>query len=80
MTVDDWVFEAVEFHGSTGTTLRQIQRFIDEHHYEELAVDTIEAALEVLVKQGRLDKQGELWHIAKRTSKADAMKKLFGES
>jgi protoheme ferro-lyase len=80
MTVDDWVFEAIEERGKTGATLRQIQRYIDEHHYEELAVDTIEAALEKLVVEGKLSKEGKVWHSVHRTTKDDALKKLFGES
>ena len=80
MTVDDWVFEAVEQHGKAGATLRDVQRHIDEHRYEELAVDTLEAALEALVAQGRLVQNGARWLVASRTSKEDALKKLFGDA
>lgn len=79
MTVDDWVFEALEQHPKTGATLREIQRYVDEHHYEELAVDTIEAALENLTSQGRATKKGTRWLVEHKTSKDDALKKLFGE-
>ncbi|HET8985170.1 MAG TPA: hypothetical protein VFN03_05380, partial [Trueperaceae bacterium] len=44
MTVDEWVFEAVESAGSKGATVREVQRSIDEKHFEELAIDTIEAS------------------------------------
>lgn len=80
MTVDDWVYEAVDRHGKAGATLREIQRYIDEHHYEELAVDTLERALNELVKAERLTQEGNRWTVISRTSKEDALKKLFGES
>jgi protoheme ferro-lyase len=79
MTVDDWVFEALEQHPKTGATIREVQRYVDEHHYEELAVDTIEAALENLSKDGRVHKEGTRWVATHKTSKDDALKKLFGE-
>ena len=79
MTVDDWVFEAVEASGSKGATLREVQRYIDEKHFEELAVDTIESALASLLGQGRLQREGNRYSAAHRTSKADALKKLFGD-
>jgi hypothetical protein len=79
MTVDDWVFEAVESSGPKGATLREVQRYIDEKHFEELAVDTIESALTSLTEQGRLAKEGQRYFVAHRTSKEDALKKLFGD-
>ncbi|MEJ2288830.1 MAG: hypothetical protein P8Y02_09340 [Deinococcales bacterium] len=79
MTVDDWVFEAVESSGTKGATLRQVQRYIDEKHFEELAVDTIESALASLLEQGRLTREGTRYSVAHRTSKEDALKKLFGD-
>lgn len=79
MTVDDWVYEAVEMSGSKGATLRQVQRYIDEKHFEELAVDTIEASLSSQVGQGRLTHDGTRYLVTKRTSKEDALKKLFGD-
>ncbi len=79
MTVDDWVFEAVEMAGAKGATLRQVQRFIDETHFEELAVDTIEASLSSQVEQGRLAQEGTRYQVARRTSKEDALRKLFGD-
>lgn len=80
MTVDQWVFEAVEAHVKTGATVREIQRHIDEHHYEELAIDTIETSLEKLRAEGRLHQESGRWHTAGRTSKEDALKKLFGDA
>lgn len=79
MTVDQWVYEAVESQAKTGATLREIQRYIDEHHYEELAIDTIEASLEKLSTDGKLQLEGTRWRLANRTSKEDALKKLFGD-
>jgi hypothetical protein len=79
MTVDEWVFEAVESQAKTGASVRDIQRYIDEHHYEELAIDTIESSLEKLREGGRLQQEGTRWHPANRTSKEDALKKLFGD-
>lgn len=79
MTVDDWVYEAVEATGTKGATLRQVQRYIDEKHFEELAVDTIEASLVSQVAQGRLTVDGTRYATTRRTTKADALKKLFGD-
>ena len=79
MTVDQWVYEAVESHAKSGATLRAIQRHIDEHHYEELAVDTIEASLEKLRADGKIQLDGTRWRLVNRTSKEDALKKLFGD-
>jgi hypothetical protein len=79
MTVDDWVYEALEQHPKTGASLREIQRYVDEHHYEELATDTIEAALENLIAAGRVHKEGARWQASHKVSKDDALKKLFGE-
>jgi hypothetical protein len=78
MTVDEWVYEALEEHIKSGATLREVQRYIDEHHYEELAVDTIEAALDKLASEGRVAKEGTRWKVILKTSKEDALKKLFG--
>jgi len=80
MTVDDWVYEAVETHGRAGATLREVQLYIDEHHLEELAVDTIESSLEQLYQNARLERDVTRWRIARRTSKEEALKKLFGDS
>lgn len=79
MTVDAWVVEAVEAASNKGATVREIQRHIDEKHFEELAIDTIEASLAELVAEGRVVEDGNRYHPAKRTSKEDALKRLFGE-
>ncbi len=79
MTTDDWVFEAIERSGSKGASLREIQRFIDENHFEELAVDTIQTTLEQLTSKDRIALEGDRWHLIKKTSKEDALKKLFGD-
>jgi hypothetical protein len=78
MTVDEWVLEAVE-RFAHGATLRDVQRSIDEHRYEELAIDTIEAALQALVTAGRVVAVGERWRVQRSTSKEDALRRLFGD-
>ncbi len=80
MTVDAWVLEAIESSGAKGASLREVQRHIDERHFEELAIDTIEAALSSLLAEGRITQDGDRYHPAKRTSKEDALKKLFGDA
>ena len=80
MTVDDWVYEAVQKGGKSGATVRELQRYIDEHHYEELAIDTIEAALDKLESEGRIETREGRWYPARRTSKADALRALFGDA
>lgn len=77
MTVDAWIMEAVEAASSKGANVREIQRFIDEKHFEELAIDTIEASIAGLLEDGRLVEDSGRYHPAKRTSKEDAMKRLF---
>ena len=77
MTVDDWVLEAVDQHGKAGATVRDIQRYVDEHHFEELAVDTIENALEKRLAAGGVTQDGDKWFAVRRTSVDDALKKLF---
>ncbi len=79
MTVDEWVYEAVAAFSTKGATLRQIQRAIDEKHFEELAVDTIETALQSLTAQERLTQADDRYVASRRTSKEDALKKLFGD-
>ena len=80
MTVDDWVLEAVRaLSRGRGATLREVQRFIDERHFEELAVDTLQSSLDKLVAKGRLEESDEHWSLVKGTSREDAAKKLFGD-
>ena len=80
MTIDDWVLEAVRaLARGRGTTLREVQRYIDEHHSEELAVSTLQNSLNKLVEKGRLEASDKGWTPARRTSQEDAAKKLFGE-
>ncbi len=79
MTVNAWVLEAVEAGGPKGMKLRDVQRFIDERHYEELAVDTLEAALAELLASEQVTLEGDRYYPAKRTSKEDALRKLFGD-
>lgn len=59
--------------------LREVQRFIDERHYEELAVDTLEAALADLLAGEQVAMDGDRYYPAKRISKEDAVRKLFGD-
>lgn len=79
MTVDAWVLDAIESLSSRGATLREVQRHIDERHFEELAVDTLEDSLARLEEGGKITFDGERYRLAKRTSKEDALKKLFGD-
>ena len=78
MTVNHWVFEAIESIAKEGATVRDIQRHIDEHRFEELSIDTIEAALEQLQADDRIELDGTRYRVKGRTSKEDALKKLFG--
>jgi len=78
MTVRNWIIEAIEHLGKDGATVREIQRYIDEHRFEELAIDTIEAALEELAAAERIESEQGRYRISGRTSKEDALKKLFG--
>lgn len=77
MTVESWVLEAVEAGSVKGVALRDVQRYIDERHYEELAVDTLEAALAALQDAGKITLEAGRYFPAKRTSKEDAMRQLF---
>lgn len=78
MNVDDWVAEAVAAtpHGSS---LREVQRYIDEHHHEELSVKVLGDTLDRLVQKGRLETDNERYFAVKKTNREDALKKLFGE-
>lgn len=80
MTVDTWVLEALRSAGSRGLTLREVQRYIDEHRYEELAVDTLRRSLDHLKGQGNVEQQDERYVAVSQTSKEDALKRLFGDS
>ena len=80
MTVDDWVLEAVQSAGGRGLTLREVQRYIDEHRFEELAVDTLQRSLNSLMEQGKVAQQDERYVVVSKTSKEDALKKLFGDA
>ncbi len=79
MTVDEWVLEAVEQGGPNGATVRDIQRRIDERRYEELAIDTIEASLASLTSGERVEERDGRWYALRKTTKEDALKKLFGD-
>lgn len=78
MTVSHWVFEAIESIAKDGATVRDIQRHIDEHRFEELSIDTIEAALEKLLEDDRVELDGTRYRVKGRVTKEDALKKLFG--
>ena len=79
MTVTTWVYEAVENIARDGATVRDIQRWSDENRFEELAIDSIETALESLVQLERVEQDGTRFRVRARTSKEDALKKLFGD-
>ena len=77
MSVREWVMRAVEA-STTAPKLRDIQRFIDETYHEELAVDTLQKALDDLVKQDKLSCDSEKrYQTVKSTSKEDAVSRLF---
>lgn len=79
MNTDDWVLEAV---ASTphGASLREVQRYIDEHHHEELSVKVLGDALDKLVQQGKLEMDAERYFVVRKTNKEDALKRLFGDA
>ena len=79
MTVDTWVLEALRSAGGRGATLREVQRYIDEHRYEELAVDTLQRSLDHLKERGDVEQRGERYVAASKTRREDALKKLFGD-
>ncbi len=79
MTVDEWVLEAVQEAGPNGATVREVQRRIEESHYEELAIDTIEASLATLAQAERVAEVEGRWHALRKTTKEDALKRLFGD-
>lgn len=78
MNVDDWVLEAVRATPN-GSSLREAQRYIDEHHHEELSVKVIGDALDKLVGREQLEVDNERYFAVTKTNKEDALKKLFGE-
>ncbi len=78
MNVDDWVLGAVRAI-SNGANLREVQRYVDEHHHEELSVKVIGDALDELVGRGLLETDTERYFAVQKTNKEDALKKLFGE-
>ena len=80
MTVERWVHEAVQAAGARGATVRDAQRWIDEVRGEELAIDTIEAALASLAEADRVhESEPGRWTAKAKTDKADAVRRLFGE-
>lgn len=78
MNVDDWVLGAVRAKAH-GSSLREVQRFIDEHHHEELSVKVLGDSLDKLVAQGLVRTDAERYFAVAKTNKEDALKKLFGE-
>lgn len=79
MTVDVWIHDAVKAAGPKGATVRDVQRWIDEHRHEELAVDTIEVGLARLVEAGHLEQVGnDRWTDAPKLDADEAAKRLFG--
>ena len=78
MNVDDWVLGAVRATPN-GSSLREVQRYVDEHHHEELSVKVIGDALDKLVGREQLEVDNERYFAVQKTNKEDALKKLFGE-
>ena len=79
MSIENWVQEALRYGGKGGSTVREIQRYIDEHFYEELAVDTLEAALVRLIDKGQVQKLLDSYTLAKQEGAKDAFERLFGD-
>lgn len=79
MSTETWILEAIERSYAKGATIREIQRFIDDNHYEELAIDTIKKTLEYLETKQRIKQDAERWILNKQSNKEDAFKKLFGD-
>lgn len=77
MAVDDWVMDAVDRTGPSGASLRDVQRWIDERHHEELSVDVIAAALGRLERQRRLRRLDDDRWITVRRRGAEAFDALF---
>lgn len=65
-------------YGKRGASLRQIQRFIDEKHYEELAVHTLQEKLDGLLEQEKVnfDSSTEQYTLVRRSS-SHAFDQLF---
>jgi len=79
MNVEVWVEESLRYAGNKGATLREIQRFIDEHHYEELAVDTLQKSLDKLMEQGRVANEVDIYKLAKKDDAKSAFDSLFSD-
>ena len=78
MNVDDWVLGAVRARAH-GSSLREVQRTIDEHQHEELSVKVLADVLDKLVSRGLVRVDTERYFAVSKTNKEDALKKLFGE-
>ena len=78
MNVEDWVLGAVRARAH-GSSLREVQRYLDEHRHEELSVKVLADALDKLVGRGLVRVDTERYFAVTRTNKEDALKKLFGE-
>lgn len=80
MSVEKWILEAVEaLEPGRGATLREIQRYIDDQHHEELAVHTLGRTLDKLVEEEKLEVTRGQYKRVQKTSREEAIKKLFGE-
>ena len=79
MTIEVWIEESLRYAGNKGATLRDIQRFIDEHYYEELAVDTLQKSLDKLIEQGRVAQEVDLFKLAQKEDTKTAFDSLFSD-
>ncbi len=80
VNVDDWVYEAIDASGGKGSTLRDIQRHVDDRHHEELAVDTLEQSIDTLIRRKKIEALGaDRWVATQKTAKEDAIRQLFGD-
>jgi hypothetical protein len=79
VNVDDWITEAVA-STTHGASLREVQRYIDEHHHEELSVKVLGDALDKLVQGGRLEVDNERYFAVKRPTERTPLKNSLASS
>lgn len=79
-SVETWIEEALRYVGKEGASLSQIQRFIDEHHYEELAKDTLQRGLNKLISKQRVKEVMGNYVLERPQNSKAAFDNLFKDS